>query len=212
MTRNYRQRLHRLHERLDATPFAKSIANLAPASILKGCSLSTLATTAQLVRQPVSEWLRLWQREMKERQFVQNTYCPGETSRKFFARVATKCSNTIVSLGGRAFHRPTCSQELAEEMKDGWEPIMARHFKCSESTAVFLGQSSPPVGINGSKFTAVISPGDVCAAMTRIKCGKVAGPDEINNTFYREIADEIRFLPAPLYTRWFECSVLSNSF
>ena len=77
---------------------------------------------------------------------------------------------------------------------------MARHFQCPDSTAAFLRQISPPVGIDHSEVTAVISPDDVCVSMKRLKRGKAAGPDEIETTFYRDYAGEITSLLSPLYT------------
>ena len=57
-----------------------------------------------------------------------------------------------------------------------------------------------------------ISPDDVCAALKTLKRGKAAGPDELNNTFYREYADEIEPILATLYSRWLACSLFSQSF
>ena len=53
-----------------------------------------------------------------------------------------------------------------------------------------------------------ILPDDVGAALKKLKRGKDAGLDEINNTFYRGYADAA----AALYTRWMECSVFPTSF
>ena len=50
------------------------------------------------------------------------------------------------------------------------------------------------------------------AALKRNKHGKAAGPDEINNTFYRYYADAPGPILAIFYTRWLTCSVFPVSF
>ncbi|CAI5717474.1 unnamed protein product [Peronospora effusa] len=83
---------------------------------------------------------------------------------------------------------------------------------CLNATTVFVERASSPVRIDDSNVTSVISPDDVCAALKRLKRGKTAGPDEINNTFYRDYADALAPILAALYTRWMECSVSPKSF
>ena len=70
--------------------------------------------------------------------------------------------------------RNVCSQALADEMADGWEPIMLRDFTDLDLTQAFLGRASPPVGIDDSEVMAVISIDDVCASLKRLKRGKAA--------------------------------------
>ena len=110
----------------------------------------------------------------------------------FFARVATKFQdNTIVALVGQASYGPTRSQELADEMADKWGPIMLRYFTSSTATSSFLAQASPRTGLDGSALTMATSTEGVCAVMKKLKRGKAAGPNELNNTFYRDYPDEI---------------------
>ena len=103
LTRSYRQRLKRLYVRLDAALLeARSSAySLACAQAI--CDQPSPVDTPAELRRNVAECRRLWQRTKKERLLVQHTYSPGETSRRFYARVSTKFQdNTIVSLGGPA--------------------------------------------------------------------------------------------------------------
>ena len=88
------------------------------------------ATTSQDIRRRVSECRLHWQRAKKERLLQQHTYCPGQTTRIFFARASTKFQdNTIISLGGVASHVPNRSREIADEMADGWAGVMQRFFR-----------------------------------------------------------------------------------
>ena len=101
--------------------------------------LPTPDDTPAVLRQNVAECRRLWQRAKEERLLVQHTYSPGETSRRFYARVSTKSQdNTIVSLGGQSTYGPNRSQELADEMADGWGHLMTHLLDCPEATAAFL--------------------------------------------------------------------------
>ena len=97
--------------------------------------------------------------------------------------------NTIVSLGGKSAYGPNRSQELADEMDDGWERIMTHAFASPEETSAFLARASPPDRVDDSNVTSDIDQEDVSAALKRLKRGKAAGPDELNNTFYRDYAD-----------------------
>ena len=96
-----------------------------------------------VLRQNVAECRRLWQRTKKERPFVQHTCTPGDTSRRFYALVATKFQvSVIISLGGQATYGKNRSQELADEMDDGWCPLMT-HFFDLPDTAAFLERATP---------------------------------------------------------------------
>ena len=144
---------------------------------------------------------------------MQHTYSTGETSRRFYARVATKFQdNTIVYLGGKATFGSNRSQELDDEMANGWGQIMTTSFARSESTAAFLARASRPSPANDLAVTPSISTDDVSAVFKRLKRGKAAGPEELNNTFYRDYATELAPILAALYTRWMECGVLPESF
>ena len=142
-----------------------------------------------------------------------HTFSPGETSRRFYARVATKFQdNTIVYLGGKATFGSNRSQELDDEMANGWEQIMTTSFSRSESTAAFLARASRPSPANDLAVTPSISTDDVSAVFKRLKRGKAAGPEELNNTFYRDYATELAPILAALYTLWMECGVMPESF
>ena len=144
---------------------------------------------------------------------MQHTYSPGETSRRFYARVATKFQdNTIVCLDGKATFGSNQSQELGDEMADGWEHIMTTSFDLSEATAAFLARASRPVPVDDLTVPALIPTEDVSVALKRLKCGKAAGPDKLNNIFYRDYATELAPILAALYTRWMECGMLLESF
>ena len=94
-------------------------------------------------------------------------------------------------LGGKATSGRNRSQELADEMADGWKRIMTHFFACPEATASFLSRSTPQDRVDDSTVTSDISPDDVSAALKRLKLGKAAGPDKINNTFYRYYVDAL---------------------
>ena len=49
---------------------------------------------------------------------------------------------------------------------------------------------------------AVISIDDVCVSLKRLKRGKAAGPDELSNSFYRDYADALALVLAPLFSIW----------
>ena len=58
--------------------------------------------------------------------------------------MATKFQdNTIIFLGGQATYGPNRSQELADEMTDGWGPLMTHFFDRPDSTAAFLERATP---------------------------------------------------------------------
>ena len=63
-----------------------------------------------------------------------------------------------------------------------------------------MGQASPPTGLDDSAVTMANSTGHVCAGFLYLKRGK-AEPDELNNTFYVDYADEIAPILATIYSR-----------
>ena len=116
--------------------------------------------------------------------------------------MATKFQDTtIVCLGGKATFGSTRSQELADIMADGCEPIMTTSFDRSEATVAFMARASRPAPVDDLIVTSSISTDDVSAVFKRLKHGKAAGPDELNNTFYRDYATELAPILAALYTR-----------
>ena len=72
-------------------------------------------------------------------------------------------------------------------MADGWGPLMTHFFDLPDSTAAFLERATPPSRVDDSNETSFISPDNVGAALKKLKRGKAAEPDEINNSFYRDI-------------------------
>ena len=120
--------------------------------------------------------------------------------------------NTIVSLGGKAASGPNRSQELADEMADGWAHTMTHSFSCPEGTAAFLVRTSQSDWVDDTAVTSAVPADDVTAALKRLKRRKAAGPDEINNTFYSDYADALGPILAIFYTRWLTCSVFPVSF
>uniref|UniRef100_M4BSU5 Uncharacterized protein n=1 Tax=Hyaloperonospora arabidopsidis (strain Emoy2) TaxID=559515 RepID=M4BSU5_HYAAE len=120
LTKSYRQSLHRLYVRLGAALLKARSYDDSPVSSQRRCDHPGSVDTPEELRKNVSE-CRLWQSTKKERMLVQHTYSPGETSRRFYARVATKFQyKTIVCLGGKATFGSNRSQELADEMEYGW--------------------------------------------------------------------------------------------
>ena len=81
---------------------------------------------------------------------------------------------------------------------------MTHFFDRPDVTAAFLERATPPISVDDSNVTSSISLGDVGAALKKLKRGKAAGPDEINNSFYRDYADALAPILAALYTRWME--------
>ena len=61
---------------------------------------------------------------------------------------------------------------------------MTHFFDHSVATAEFFEQATPSDHVNDSNVTSGISSDDVCAALKRLKRGKAARPDEINNIIY----------------------------
>ena len=117
-----------------------------------------------------------------------------------------------MSLGGNASSRPNRVQELADEMADGWARIIYHYFACPDINAAFLSRATPLDRVDDSTVTSDISPNGVSADLKRLKRGKASGPDEINNTFYRNYADIPGPILATFYTRWITCSVFPESF
>ena len=97
-------------------------------------------------------------------------------------------------------------------MADSWARIMTPSFACSDNTAAFLSRATPSDRVDDYTVTSDISAVAVSAALKRLKRGKAAGPDEINNTFYRDYADTLGPIRATFYDRWITCSVFPASF
>uniref|UniRef100_A0AAV1TKA5 Uncharacterized protein n=1 Tax=Peronospora matthiolae TaxID=2874970 RepID=A0AAV1TKA5_9STRA len=118
MTRSYKQRPRRLYERFNKALLAEPAKALQDLQITEPYEQSTAVVSSRQIRSRIAEFRRMWQRA-SETLLVQHTYCPGETTRRFFARVATKFQdNTIMDLGGRDSYGHTRYQEIAEEMTE----------------------------------------------------------------------------------------------
>ena len=89
---------------------------------------------------------------------------------------------------------------------------MTHSFACPDLTAAFLSRAAPTNRVDDSTVTSEISPDDVSAALKRLKRGKATGPDEINNTFYRDYADTLDPILRTFYTRWLTCSIFPALF
>ena len=89
---------------------------------------------------------------------------------------------------------------------------MTHSFACPDLTAAFLSRAAPTNRVDDSTVTSEISPDDVSAALKRLKRGKAAGPDEVNNTFYHDYAAALAPLLAIFYTICLTCSVFPASF
>ena len=89
LTKSYRQRLHHLYVRLGAALLEARSSDDSPVSAQRGCDHPGPVDTPEELRKKVSECRRLWQRTKKERTLVHHIYFPDETSRRFYARVAT---------------------------------------------------------------------------------------------------------------------------
>ena len=103
--------------------------------------------------------------------------------------------------GWKATFGSNRSQELADEMTDGWEHIMTTAFDRSEAAAAFLARASQLAPVNDLTGMSSILTDGVSAALKRLKRGKAAGPDELNNTFFRDYATELALILAALYTQ-----------
>ena len=64
------------------------------------------------------------------------------------------------------------SQELADEMADGWEQIITHSFDRPDATSAFLDRAATPDPVNDSTVTSPISTDDVSAALKRLRRGK----------------------------------------
>ena len=91
--------------------------------------------------------------------------------------------NTITSLSGQATYEPNRSQKMADEMADGWVPLMTHFFDRPDAITAFLERVTAPIRFDDSNVTSFISPDDVGAALKKLKRGKDAGPDETNHSF-----------------------------
>ena len=90
LTKSNRQRLHRLYVELNTAILVARTPDTSPSSNDEGCDQPRTPDTSVELRRKVAECRRLWQRTKQERLLVQHTYTPGEKSRRFYARVATK--------------------------------------------------------------------------------------------------------------------------
>ena len=161
----------------------------------------------------MTECRRLLQRTNKKLLFVQHTYTPRGTSRGFYARVSTKFQdNTIVFMGKKSTYGPNRSQVLADDMADGWKRIITHSSASPKATAALLSRTTPPEQVDDSTVTSAIFPVNVSAALKRLKRGKATGPDQNNNTFYRDYAHALGPGLATFNTRWLTCSVFPASF
>ena len=64
---------------------------------------------------------------------------------------------------------------------------MTHFFDRPDVTAAFLERATPQSRVDDSNVTSTISPDDAVAALKKLKRGKAAEPDEMNNSFYRDI-------------------------
>ena len=90
LTKRYRQRLHRLYVRMGEALLEARSYDDSQVSAQRGCDHLGPVDTPEELRKNFSECRRLWQRTKKERTLVHHIYFPDETSRRFYARVATK--------------------------------------------------------------------------------------------------------------------------
>ena len=97
-------------------------------------------------------------------------------------------------------------------MADGWVPLMTHFFSHPNATSAFLERATFSSRVDDINVTSVISPDDLGVALKKLKRGKAAGPDEIDNPFYRDYADALESILAARYTRWMECFVFPTCF
>uniref|UniRef100_M4C557 Endonuclease/exonuclease/phosphatase domain-containing protein n=1 Tax=Hyaloperonospora arabidopsidis (strain Emoy2) TaxID=559515 RepID=M4C557_HYAAE len=90
LSKSYRQRLRRLNSRLRAALLDARSSEAYPVNRQCRRDYSSPIDTPADLRKKVPKCRRLWQRTKTERMLVQHTYFPGETSRRFYARVSTK--------------------------------------------------------------------------------------------------------------------------
>ena len=99
MVRSYRQRLCRLHERLHAALLTVRISPIrrVPSAATVGTDTIDVESdsnadenTPKDIRRRVAKCRLQWQRAKWERLVSRQSYCPGQLTRRFFARVSTK--------------------------------------------------------------------------------------------------------------------------
>lgn len=200
MTSSYRQRLARLLEQLDS-----ALTRRTEAGIATGSGVPELR--AQVARCRMER-----QRQRREQLMRSHLHRSDDSSKRFFARVSTKfADNTITDLGGSAGHGPNRSQELAEDMANGWRPIMQRATIDAPTARVFLDAIERDKTTElDSSLAAPITKEEVAAALKKCKRGKACGPDELGNDFYRDHADALTPILQPLVRRRGGTRVLRN--
>ena len=85
-------------------------------------------------------------------------------------------------------------------MTDGWKRITTHSFAYPKSATALLSRAIPLKRGDDSTVTSDISHDDVSATLKRLKRGKADGPDEINNTFYRDYVDALDPILATFFT------------
>ncbi|TDH68327.1 hypothetical protein CCR75_008398 [Bremia lactucae] len=135
------------------------------------------------------------------------------TTREKYRRVSTKFKdNTITSLGRNAVPGPNLSQQLANEMADGWSSIMQCSQHSQASTTTIIGMAGRSPNVNDAAIVATIEGSLIEMTMSKLKRGKAAGPDELNNCFYCDRAYKIAPILAQLLARWMETDCYPSSF
>ena len=85
-------------------------------------------------------------------------------------------------------------------MADGWGHLLTHFFDRPDGTAAILERATPPISVDDSNITSSISPDDVVSALKKLKRRRAAGPDDINNSIYRDCADALEPVLTALYT------------
>ena len=133
---------------------------------------------------------------------MQHTYYPGNTSRRFYARISNKfLDNTNVSSGGKSTYGSNRSPELSDELSDGCEHIMTQSFECTYYTDALFAWDAQPKRFNDFTVTSAIYPDAVSAVLKKLKRGNASGPDEVSITFYRDYTDALAPILDSTYTR-----------
>ncbi|KAF1327406.1 reverse transcriptase, partial [Globisporangium splendens] len=108
-------------------------------------------------------------------------------------RISTKSlDNTVFTLGGTATYGPVRSQELADDMGEGWKSIMQQAPTLQTDIDQILdpGTAIPPSDRLGFLLKPIDS-SEIKQAVKKCKRGKAHGPDELGNDWYRDHCDEI---------------------
>ena len=151
------------------------------------------------------EWGQMRNRKLMD----DHTQQPGQTTKKFFRRFSNKYDVSTIYASNVSTINSAKPREIADALAAAWRPIMtgtnASAYQAQECffTALPTPENKPYL----AQIDEPISLTEVSKAIKACKLGKSAGPDRLNNDWYRQHVEEL----APLLTFLFKASTSSSS-